>query len=98
MIPPESILSKTKGQSTSLEESYALLVNALAGAGDVVGRTFEVFDKNGELQYTVRQKPLTPLQIKALGKGTGKVREEEMKVVAAGVAKGIAIAMGKDRI
>lgn len=56
---------KKKSEETGLT-GILELIRDLGCFGDVVGRTFEVLDTNGDLVYTIRQKPMAIKQLNTL--------------------------------
>lgn len=63
----DRILNK-KGNSPSEITSILEFIRELGCFSEVIGRDFEVHDKNGELIYTIRQKPMAISQLRNLMK------------------------------
>jgi hypothetical protein len=70
----QKLLEKeSKVQITNLTRVVNLM-KQLGIGGEIIGREFEVYDKNGELVYTIIQKPFLVNQINVL--------ENELKILA----------------
>lgn len=52
------IFSKKSGAETTELTSIVDLARELGAIGDILGREFEVYDKEGKLAYTVKQKSM----------------------------------------
>jgi len=60
----DRVLNK-KGTTSSIT-SILEFIRELGCFSEVIGRDFEVFDKNGDMAYTIRQKPMAISQVRTL--------------------------------
>ncbi len=78
----ERILSKEgKHQETELT-SLLFMVREFSCLGEIIGRDFEVKDKEGNLVYTIRQKPIAICQINTLLKEFDLLKKLDAEIEA----------------
>lgn len=70
------VLRKKNAESTELTD-LMIFAKDLGCIGDILGRKYEVFDKKGKLQYTIKQKPMAIKQLNLLLKELAIVKKME---------------------
>jgi hypothetical protein len=75
-----------KAESSDVE-CIVDMARELGCISDVIGRTYEVYDKYGELLYRVKQKPMKINQLNILLKTVESLRKREEKEMNKGIKK-----------
>lgn len=79
----DRIFSKSKGTDKSGITDIIEVVRSLGCLGEIIGRTFEVYDKTDNLVYTVRQKPIKLSQLNVLLKEVNTLKNIDAENEAA---------------
>lgn len=77
------IFNKSKGTDKSGITDIIGVVRSLGCLGEVIGRTFEVYDKNNNLVYTIKQKPIKLTQLNILLKEVNTLKNIDAENEAA---------------
>ena len=81
----ENQISKLKNKvfSKKSKETFLTpiikLIRELGCFSSIIGSKYEVYDNNGDLVYTIKQKPITFQQIYELNKELNNLEEAEVK-------------------
>lgn len=67
----------SKNKSKTPIESVVDLIREFSCLSDVIGREFEVFDAEGKLKYTIKQKPISSIQLNVLINELGDLKQKE---------------------
>lgn len=80
---------KSSSQGTVLTDILEMAMNA-GCVGEIIGRDFEVRDSQGNLVYTIRQKPITTAQLNTLLMEFSRIqrRQDEREAAKFGGKKG----------
>lgn len=70
---------KSSHRKKSKREANGLmkLLRELGCLPQIIGETYEVYDKEGQLQYTIRRRPMTSTQLNELLKSIGPSLQED---------------------
>ena len=79
----DRIFSKSKGTDRSGITDIIEVVRSLGCLGEIIGRTFEVYDKNDNHVYTVKQKPIKLSQLNILLKEVNTLKNIDAENEAA---------------
>lgn len=60
------VFSKKRSQDKNLATDILDMVRGFGCLGEIIGREFEVFDREGDLLYVVKQKPIAIKQLNTL--------------------------------
>jgi hypothetical protein len=88
--PQKRIAQRVMGRKEkSLSPDVALvdMVREFGGIADFVGGDYEVYDIHGEMQWTIRKRPLSVEQFNAFANALRKLRELEAKSMNSGNSK-----------
>lgn len=66
-----------KGKTYSSIESVVDLIRELSCLSDVIGRTYEVCDPEGKIVFTIKQKPITSIQLNVLLRELNDLKAKE---------------------
>lgn len=79
----DKIFSKSKGTDKSGITDIIEVVRSLGCLGEVIGRTFEVYDNDENLVYTIKQKPIKLSQLNILLKEVSTLKNIDAENEAA---------------
>jgi len=75
----DRILGGKKKSTRNVLTDIADMMRSFGSIGDLLGREFIIYDENGKVKYTMKQKPILLGQMNLLMQELAKLKEEDLR-------------------